>query len=254
MYNTMLGWGPYDLWGDFCFKTYTIGSSSNDPPSTPSTPSGPTTGTVGETYTYTTSATDPNGDDISYGWDWDGDSITDEYSSYLLSGATCTMTHSWDYPGTYDVKVKAKDGLALSAFSPSLTVTITEGNTPPNKPDTPSGATSGKKGTSYSYSTSTTDSDDDQVYYWFDWGDGTNSGWDGPHNSGDIISLSHTWTADGTYPIKVKAKDIHDEESIWSETLSVSMPKNKIREVYVYSWFIELIQQLLSPYHFYQIQ
>jgi hypothetical protein len=211
---------------DFVFQTY--GSEENNPPYTPNQPSGSTSGVVGESYFYTTSAIDPDDDDIQYGWDWDGDSIVDEYSNLIGSGNVDSRPHSWDYPGTYNVKVKAKDEHgALSGFSSSLSVVISEENNPPNKPDTPSGANSGKTGTSYSYSTSTTDPEGDDVYYWFDWGDGFNSGWNGPHNSGDTINLSHTWTADGTYPIKVKAKDINDEESIWSDPLSVTMPKNK---------------------------
>jgi len=113
-------------------------------------------------------------------------------------------------------------------------------NLPPNKPDTPSGAISGKTGISYSYSTSTIDTDIDNVYYWFDWGDGSNSGWYGPHDSGYIINLSHTWEADGTYPLKVKAKDINGAESEWSDTLVVSMPKSiKIFK----PWLFRLIQR-----------
>ena len=234
MYNTMLGWSPYDLWGDFCFKTYKQGSSPNNPPYAPSTPFGTTSGTVGSTYHYSTSAIDSDGDQISYGWDWDGDSITDEYSGYYPSGDTCTMTHVWNYPGTYNVKVKAKDEhSSLSGFSAPLTVTITDENTPPNKPDTPSGATSGKTGISYAYSTSSVDPESNDVYYLFDCGDGTNSGWYGPHNSGDIINLSHIWNADGTYPIKVKAKDTNDEESVWSDHLEIIMPKIKSSDLAV---------------------
>ena len=122
--------------------------------------------------------------------------------------------------------------------------TYTAPNNPPDKPDTPSGETSGKTGNSYSYSTSTSDSDGDQVYYWFDWGDGTNSGWDGPHNSGDSVSLAHTWSVDGTYPVKVKAKDTSGEESVWSDPLSVSMPKNKNLNDFN-PWISRLIQRFL---------
>ena len=74
----------------------------------------------------------------------------------------------------------------------------------PNKPSKPSGPNSGKPGTSYEYSSSTTDNEGDQVYYLFDWGDGTDSGWIGPYNSGDECSVSHTWTRRGSYEIKAK--------------------------------------------------
>ncbi|GAG87737.1 unnamed protein product [marine sediment metagenome] len=46
-------------------------------------------------------------------------------------------------------------------------------NLPPDKPDKPSGESSGKPGVSYVYSSSAIDPDGDQIYYKFDWGDGT---------------------------------------------------------------------------------
>ena len=97
----------------------------------------------------------------------------------------------------------------------------------PDKPSKPSGSTSGKAGTEYTYTSSTTDPDGDQIYYWFDWGDGTNSGWIGPLASGATGSAKHKWTSQGNYQIKVKAKDTADLESEWSDLLPVSMPKNK---------------------------
>ncbi len=97
----------------------------------------------------------------------------------------------------------------------------------PYQPDKPSGPPSGNTGTAYTYSSSAVDPDADQVYLWFDWGDGSNSGWIGPYNSGQTGSASHTWSTQGTYPINVKAKDTDGKESDWSEPLSVTMPKNK---------------------------
>jgi hypothetical protein len=238
-------WWPIFGGGDFCFKTYGE-PSSNNPPDTPIKPSGPTSGSIGVSYSYATSTTDPDGDDVKYGWDWINDDLVDDWSGLQTSGTTCSMSHTWTNPGTYQIKVKAQDENSdLSAWSSSLTVVISAGNNPPNKPDTPSGATSGKTGTSYSYSTSTTDPENDQVYYWFDWGDGTNSDWDGPHDSGDTISLSHTWPADGTYPLKVKAKDTNGDESSWSETLSITMPKKKTINGFN-PWIFKLIFRLID--------
>ena len=97
---------------------------------------------------------------------------------------------------------------------------------PPNRPDKPSGNTSGKAGEEYIYSTSTTDPDGDQVWYKWDWGDET-SGWDGPYDSDDTTTASHIWDEKGDYIIKVKAKDVHDKESPWSDPLPITMPKNK---------------------------
>jgi parallel beta-helix repeat protein len=97
-------------------------------------------------------------------------------------------------------------------------------NQPPNKPNRPSGQAHGKAGVLYTYTTNTTDPDGDQVYYKWDWGDGSFSDWLGPNNSGMQVSASHGW-AKGSYDIKVKAKDIHGAESDWSDPLPVSMPR-----------------------------
>jgi hypothetical protein len=98
---------------------------------------------------------------------------------------------------------------------------------PPNKPSTPSGPVNGVVGTSYNYSSFTSDPDGDQIFYLFDWGDGTDSGWIGPFNSGDTGSAGHKWNFKGTYNIKVKAKDTYNAESVWSNPLSVTIPRNK---------------------------
>jgi len=62
----------------------------------------------------------------------------------------------------------------------------------------------------------------DQTYYIIDWGDGTSSGWIGPYEPGFTASISHVWTEEGTYQIKVKAKDQDGESkcAIYSLTLS----------------------------------
>jgi hypothetical protein len=97
----------------------------------------------------------------------------------------------------------------------------------PNKPSKPVGSASGTPGTIYTYSSSTTDDEGDQIYYLFDWGDGTDSGWKGPFPSGNICEASKKWDSKGTYYIKVKAKDTEDHESRWSDALIVTISKSK---------------------------
>jgi len=48
----------------------------------------------------------------------------------------------------------------------------------------PSGPANGKTGVECTYSTSTTDPNNYDLYYLFDWGDGTFSIWLGPYASG----------------------------------------------------------------------
>lgn len=97
-------------------------------------------------------------------------------------------------------------------------------NAPPAKPDV-NGPARGKAGVSYTFYSSTTDPDGDQVYYNWSWGDGKYSGWLGPYEPDAAANAKHTWSAKGTYQIKVKAKDTNGAESDWSNPLSVSMPR-----------------------------
>ena len=157
-----------------------------------------------------------------------------------------TMTIGPLTPGTYTIEARAQNSVGNYDLTlASDTVTITTGNTAPNKPTTPSGTTSGKANTVYTYTTSTTDPNGDQMSYWFDWGDGTNSGWVGPYASGATASATHSWTSQGSYQIKVKAKDTSDAESAWSDPLAVSMPKQKMHFNSLFLRILNIIQKVI---------
>lgn len=113
------------------------------------------------------------------------------------------------------------------SFLGDPTTAIAEDSTPPDTPAAPVGKTNGGINTEYTYTAQTTDPDGDELYYLFDWGDGTFSGWVGPKNSGQIVSASHKWTTEGNYEIKVKAKDEHGVQSEWSPTIPITMPRSR---------------------------
>lgn len=117
-------------------------------------------------------------------------------------------------------------------------------NQAPEKPETPKGETSGNSEIEYTYTTSTSEPDGDQVYYWFDWGDNTNSGWLGPYTSGDEVTATHTWESKGTYEVKVKAKDTDGAQSEWSEPIEIVMPKNNFLLTWFSSFFEKLLEQV----------
>jgi hypothetical protein len=71
----------------------------------------------------------------------------------------------------------------------------------------------------------------------FDWDDGTRMEWIGPFNSGQTVTVSHTWRDQGSYAIKVKAKDIYGGESFWSDPLAISIPKKRNLNPEAYLWF-----------------
>lgn len=111
---------------------------------------------------------------------------------------------------------------------PSLAI-----NTPSISPEKPTldGPDSGKKGEEHVYSASSVDPDEDVLYYWFEWGDGTNTGWLGPYDSGVMVEAYHIWSDRGDYEIRVKAKDEHGAQSVWSDPLPISVPKSKIIDI-----------------------
>jgi len=96
----------------------------------------------------------------------------------------------------------------------------------PEQPVRPSGSTSGVPGEMYTFSSVSTDGYDDELYYRWDWGDGSYSDWLGPYASGVVINASHSWDDRGLYQVRVQAKDVFDCESPWSFPLSVRMPRS----------------------------
>ncbi|MBN2066591.1 MAG: PKD domain-containing protein [Candidatus Thermoplasmatota archaeon] len=106
-------------------------------------------------------------------------------------------------------------------------VTIT-GNLPPIVPEQPSGETAAYKNTVLAFSTQTTDPDNpaDQVKYGWDWsGDDAVDEWTEWYDSGETCNMTHAWQQAGTYPVKVKAKDVHGAERglAWSDALTVTI-------------------------------
>jgi len=98
-------------------------------------------------------------------------------------------------------------------------------NSPPDIPDI-SGPNSGKISEEHKYIIVTIEPENDEVSYFVDWGDGSIDDWTRMLPSGEEYNVSHIWEEEGTYIVKVKAKDSYETESDWA-TLEVSMPKNK---------------------------
>jgi hypothetical protein len=88
---------------DLAFKTYGI---DNDPPETPSI-TGTVKGTTDMPYNYTFTAIDPDGENIKYVIDWN-DGNTEE-TTYVASGESVIVSHTWADRGRYTIKAKAID-------------------------------------------------------------------------------------------------------------------------------------------------
>ncbi|KYK25880.1 hypothetical protein AYK20_04305 [Thermoplasmatales archaeon SG8-52-1] len=186
--------------------------------------SGPTSGSPGFEYEYTFTAEDPEGDEIWFYIDWDDTTFEDWFGPFP-SGTKVYVSHSWYETGTYGIKAKSMDYWDDSP--PSAPYLVSIGNSPPDIPVI-SGPITGGVGAKYGYSIVSNDIDGDDIYYYIDWDDGTNSGWNGPYPSGQSAKINHTWTSPGTYYIKGKAKDIYNDESSWTDTIIVTIVENNL--------------------------
>jgi len=152
------------------------------------------------------------------GTQWLQSIIQTDDNGYIIAGRN----------GPFDDK--SSDGLIIKMSSVE--------NQQPDKPTTPSGPTQGKPGTEYTFTTSTTDPDGDDIYYLFDWGDGTDSGWL------DTGEAKHTWDNEDDYEIKVMAKDEHNGESVWSDPHSISIPRAKNLQMPLLQQVLELFPDM----------
>ena len=190
-------------------------------PNKPTKPVGPALGIWNQQYSYSSQTSDPEGEQIYYLFDW-GDGSSSGWIGPYTSGQTGTGSHIWTELGTYNVKVKARDVWgAGSIWSDVLVVTITD-NTPPSVPEI-TGPSEGKPGNAYLFNLLSSDAENQNIYYFVDWGDNTTTDWLGPYISGTMIHVTHTWTGEEVYTIKVKAKDSMDMESDWG-TWTISLP------------------------------
>jgi len=160
-------------------------------------------------------------DEKPYEWHW-----------YLGDGTESfeqNPVHVYNQKGNYTITLILTDGLGEEdRIEGNVRI---YNNKAPRIPGVPSGPSNGNKHDRYYYTTSTSDPDGDNIYYMFDWGDGTQSNWMGPYRSNELITANHVWGYKGDYFIKVKAKDEnYNYESDWSNTTSVSIPKTKIKD------------------------
>jgi hypothetical protein len=110
-------------WAPFGDPSLAIGEQSQ-PPTKPQRPSGPPSGKINTEYVYSSSTTDPDGDKISYMFDW-GDGTFSSWVGPLNSGATASAKKTYTTKGTYQVKVVAKDTHGvLSEWSDPLSISM----------------------------------------------------------------------------------------------------------------------------------
>jgi len=196
----------------------------------------------GEDYGYFGKSVSINGEYTIIGARGDNDNGNDAGSVYVFKQIGTTWPKH--------VKLLAPDGIEDDLFGWSVAIDGdyavigaigADGNEPESgsayvyknismfqSPSNPliNGPTNGKILDKHTYFISTIDPDNNNVYYYIDWGDNTNSSWLGPYDSGKEINVSHTWLKQGNFEIRIKAKNTLGAVSDW-RTLTITIPKDK---------------------------
>ena len=216
--------------------------------------SGPSQGTVGEQYNYTFSSSDPEEEDIYLFIDWGDNSNTGWIGPYG-SNEEVEIAHTWNENDIYSIKAKTKDGFDNSNWTDYL---IAMGNVAPETPSI-SGPNLSKKNILNDFSFVSSDLNGHDIKYFIDWDDGTTE-WTDFYKSSEEVTLSHTWSEQGNYFIKVKAKDTYDSESQLSEPFNVKITQkaflfgligDKIADSQSTDFSAKLVMYLgLSPFNF----
>jgi len=101
-WNIISSWSEEKRVGRITFEI------ENNPPAKPII-EGPTVLKPYEEGKFTATATDPDNNNIQYGWDWNNDGKVDEWTKAKESGQPSSKIKSWDKRGTYTIRVKARD-------------------------------------------------------------------------------------------------------------------------------------------------
>ena len=199
----------------------------NKKPDNPGKPEGPEEAITGRNYTFTTSAIDPEKDDIKIGISWMGGNDIEFWSdSYYKSGENYSFNITFEEEGLYFIRAIAEDIFGEKSFySLSKSVWVINENHPPSFPIL-SGKNNGTINQKIEFHSFSTDKDDDKLKYFFDWGDGSHSGWIGPYEEGIECKYSYQWKKIGTYKIRVKSKDEQNRESSWSNIINLTIYPN----------------------------
>ena len=83
------------------------------------------------------------------------------------------------------------------------------------------GPESGEPDVEYDFTFVTNDPEDDEIYLHIMWGDGTETKWLGPYDSGEEVVVSHEYNEEGEFEIKAESKDYWDDSYEGKHTIKI---------------------------------
>jgi hypothetical protein len=223
-----------DIWDDGPWSDPYEVNIRNQAPESP-TITGPKYGDPLQQLTYTFVSEDYEGDDVKYFIDWDDGTTTE--TSYHASGTPVTETHSWNENKDYYITARAIDIEGKEGDWSECHIRL--GDQPPGKPDI-YGPTSGVPEKEIDFVFSANDLENDQVWFDIKWGDGSEITDEGPYNSEESVTKSHTWNSTKAFKVEARARDNFGYYGDW-ESYSIKIPRNK-------ALFNNLLELLIERY------
>ncbi len=126
-------------------------------------------------------------------------------------------------------------------LTPGPNWTFATGLNPKPTPPEIDGPTRGKKQIPYNFTFVSTDPDNQKIRYHVDWDDDIIIITD-YYESGEVVTLNHTWEEDGKYIIEARAEDWYKAKSELS-THAINIPRGRMSR---YSLFLELLEHILD--------
>jgi len=110
-------------------QNITFNLTAVDPNQAPNAPTliGPASGNQSTALTFAATATDPDGDNVRYLFDWNSDGIGDQWSGggvRVASGTSQSLPYIWATPGTYTFQARTEDSKGSLSGWTQKTVTI----------------------------------------------------------------------------------------------------------------------------------
>ncbi len=118
-------------------------------------------------------------------------------------------------------------------------------NQHPKKPQI-HGCRIGKINKEYTYQVNASDSNGDAIWYLIDWGD-QQTETIGPFHQNKEMNVTHTWSSQGKYLMKVKSIDPYDTQSTWV-SYRIWIPFSA--DSPIYEWFEKLAEQYPHAFPF----
>ena len=176
---------------------------------------------AGVAFEVKVSATEPDGEDVSYLLDW-GDGTAEDWTVPYPSGQELPFTHIFGLRDTYELRARARDIQGNeSPWSRPCTLAV-----PYSAPDSPvvvTGPDTARTGYPCEFTLRLSDPDGDSISVRLDWGDSTMSSWSPAAASGGTVRLSHVYQDSGNVQVKAQVKDNRGARGQWLKIKGLSV-------------------------------